>query len=325
MAREPDGFDRHTWLLARALLPFLNEGGYWQDNVLVQQAGLRAASGSADRAGQACAYHGLGIACAQLGQLAEAHRHLHRARRLWGEIRDSRRAAAVDLSLCQLADRRGDFGQALRHATGAFDSYQSDAERLSHHAPGRGLSNPDSAHPVRGPVSRPPGSDEGVKVIRGPAGYEHTMQTDLHLSSPAFADQAWIPDQFSRQGGNVSPPLEWSPAPTGAAELMLWCEDPDAPSGPFLHWLVTGINPRVQSVGEGHAPDGAREWQNDFGQPGWGGPQPPAGHGTHHYVFHVCALDHKPELPTRPRVQDIHRAAAAHELGAGTLTALFSR
>jgi len=100
---------------------------------------------------------------------------------------------------------------------------------------------------------------------------------DLQLHSPAFGDQDRIPDRFSRLDGNVSPPLEWSQVPGDAVELLLVCEDPDAPGGTFLHWLVTGIDPATTSLAEGQVPGSGRQWPNGFGKTGWGGPQPPAG------------------------------------------------
>lgn len=151
------------------------------------------------------------------------------------------------------------------------------------------------------------------------------MAVDLHLESPAFADNARMPDEFARQGGNVSPPLQWSEVPRSAGELMLWCEDPDAPGGPFLHWLVTGISPQTRSVAQGQTPDNGQEWDNDFGQTGWGGPQPPVGDRPHHYVFRLCALAQPPDLPAHPKVKDIHDLLADDQLGAGTLTATYSR
>jgi Raf kinase inhibitor-like YbhB/YbcL family protein len=151
------------------------------------------------------------------------------------------------------------------------------------------------------------------------------MTNDLHLESPAFQDQERMPDEFARQGGNASPPLEWSAVPPEAAELMLWCEDPDAPGEPFLHWLVTGISPQTRSVAKGRTPQGAREWPNDFGQAGWGGPQPPVGDQPHHYVFRLCALAQPSQLPRHPHLEEIHDVAAAGQLAGGTLIATYSR
>jgi Raf kinase inhibitor-like YbhB/YbcL family protein len=150
--------------------------------------------------------------------------------------------------------------------------------------------------------------------------------TAAALHSPAFGDQETLPGRFSRQGGNVSPPLEWSGVPDNAAELMLVCEDPDAPgSTPFLHWLVTGIPADLRSFPEGRVPPGAHEWPNDFGQPGWGGPQPPVGDGPHRYVFRLYALEHPAHLPDRPTSTDVRRTVKELQLDSATLVGRFAR
>jgi hypothetical protein len=113
--------------------------------------------------------------------------------------------------------------------------------------------------------------------------------------------------------------------PGNAAELLLMCEDPDAPSGTFLHWLVTGIEPTATRVAENDTPPGGREWPNDFGDTGWAGPAPPPGDHAHHYVFSVFALSTPIELPADPSADDVHRAADDISLAQGTLTGLFKR
>jgi Raf kinase inhibitor-like YbhB/YbcL family protein len=152
------------------------------------------------------------------------------------------------------------------------------------------------------------------------------LMADLTLRSPAFSDHDLMPERLSRQGGNVSPPLRWAGAPAGTSELVLLCEDPDAPSPePFLHWLVTGVDPATDGTGEGDLVPSGREWPNGFGTTGWGGPQPPVGDGPHRYFFRLYAVSAPPELPARPTVSDVHRAVAALELASGTLVGRFAR
>lgn len=126
----------------------------------------------------------------------------------------------------------------------------------------------------------------------------------IELHSPRFNDQEAIPATYSRIGDNVSPPLEWSGVPQEARELALVCEDPDAPSGTFTHWIVTGIDPASTGIRTGEVPTGSTQHRNDFGDQSWDGPQPPVGHGRHRYFFRLFAL---PE-PVRPR------AAKAREI-----------
>jgi Raf kinase inhibitor-like YbhB/YbcL family protein len=111
--------------------------------------------------------------------------------------------------------------------------------------------------------------------------------TDLTLTSPAFADGAPIPVQYACQelgGQEIPPPLAWS-APPGAGELALVMEDLDAPGGVFVHWIVIGINPAPGSTAPGQTPTGGSLLPNDNGDIGYRGPCPPAGTGTHHYRF----------------------------------------
>jgi hypothetical protein len=147
----------------------------------------------------------------------------------------------------------------------------------------------------------------------------------IELRSEAFNDHDLMPQRLSRKGGNVSPPLVWSGVPEDATELVLLCEDPDAGAEPFLHWLVTGIDPAVGEVPEGRVPSKGREWTNGFGATGWAGPQPPAGDEPHRYFFRVYAVAEAPSLPSNPRVSDVHRAVEGRELASGTLVGLFAR
>ncbi|GGJ96785.1 PEBP family protein [Pilimelia anulata] len=148
----------------------------------------------------------------------------------------------------------------------------------------------------------------------------------LTVRSDAFDEHAPLPPRLSRPGGNVSPPLAWSGVPDTAEELILLCEDPDAPGDePFLHWLVTGIDPHTAGVGEGRVPPGAREWPNGFGETGWSGPQPPVGDGPHRYVFRLFAVDAPLDLPAHPDPADVHRALAGHELAGAATVGTFAR
>jgi Raf kinase inhibitor-like YbhB/YbcL family protein len=145
----------------------------------------------------------------------------------------------------------------------------------------------------------------------------------IELSSPAFDDQDVLPEKYSRQGGNVSPPLVWTGVPPDAAELLLLCEDPDA--GGFVHWLVTDIPATMSHVTEGEMPPGGRARRNSFGEMGWAGPQPPVGDAPHHYVFQLYALTGPPQLPDGANGADIRRAIEDQQLAADTLTGLFAR
>ncbi|HEX7746177.1 MAG TPA: YbhB/YbcL family Raf kinase inhibitor-like protein [Micromonosporaceae bacterium] len=147
----------------------------------------------------------------------------------------------------------------------------------------------------------------------------------LELRSSAFNDHDLMPERLSQLAGNASPPLTWSDVPEDAAELVLLVEDPDAGEPPFLHWLVTGIDPHARDVPEGGVPAGGTEWTNGFGAAGWAGPRPPKGDAPHRYFFRLYAVDQPLRLPQTPSTADVHRAVGAHEVASGTLVGTFAR
>lgn len=115
------------------------------------------------------------------------------------------------------------------------------------------------------------------------------------LESPAFADGQPIPDTHARDGGNLSPPLRWRDAPAGTRSFLLVVEDPDAPNGLFRHWAIYDIASERNQLPEGTTAGAKTEslgrGVNDFGNARYDGPQPPRGHGVHHYHFRLSALD----------------------------------
>jgi Raf kinase inhibitor-like YbhB/YbcL family protein len=147
----------------------------------------------------------------------------------------------------------------------------------------------------------------------------------IQVRSTAFNDHDLMPERMARTGGNVSPPLEWSGVPDSATELVLLCEDPDAGPTPFLHWLVTGIDPTSRGVAEGQVPAHGREWANDFGGTGWDGPQPPRGDNPHRYFFRLYAVDQPLRLPEVPHVPDVHRAIKNRDVASGVIIGTFGR
>ena len=115
----------------------------------------------------------------------------------------------------------------------------------------------------------------------------------MKLTSSAFAPEELIPFKYTCDGVDVSPPLEWTDVPDGTKSLALIVDDPDAPSGLFVHWLLYGISSSEKGLTEGIGIDessagGGRQGKNSFGKVGYGGPCPPS--GTHRYFFHLYAL-----------------------------------
>jgi Raf kinase inhibitor-like YbhB/YbcL family protein len=113
------------------------------------------------------------------------------------------------------------------------------------------------------------------------------------LVSSAFNDGGFIPERHSHKGGNLSPPLAWEGAPEGTKCFAIVVDDPDAPSGHFVHWLVYGIPSGTKALDDGQKGEPnlgpMKQGQNGFGKLGYGGPEPPS--GTHRYFFHLYALD----------------------------------
>jgi Raf kinase inhibitor-like YbhB/YbcL family protein len=124
----------------------------------------------------------------------------------------------------------------------------------------------------------------------------------MQLTSPAFNTGDSIPTQYTCKGENISPPLNIVDVPKDAKSLALIMHDPDAPVGDFLHWLIWDIQPSTQSIGAGSMPVGAVQGPTGFGKNEYGGPCPPAGTGTHRYIFELYALDTSLGLsPDSPR------------------------
>lgn len=148
------------------------------------------------------------------------------------------------------------------------------------------------------------------------------------LTSPAFADGATIPVRYTADGKDVSPPLTWSRGLEGTESFALVCDDPDAPSGLFTHWLVWAIGAGQLGLDEAMPKDlethGVRQGLNGFGRAGWGGPSPPRGK-PHRYLFHLYALDTALDLRAGASRADFDRAIEAHVLGEVILIGMYGR
>lgn len=152
----------------------------------------------------------------------------------------------------------------------------------------------------------------------------------LHLHTPAFVADGQIPEQYSRDSDNLSPRLEWTGAPLRTRSFALVVEDPDAPRGTFRHWAAYDIPPDATWLDEGAgsgALDGSlRMGRNDFGGARYDGPQPPPGHGVHHYHFRLFALD-VPHLdvPAGASAAQILDAAQEHSIAQADIVGTFER
>lgn len=150
----------------------------------------------------------------------------------------------------------------------------------------------------------------------------------MELSSAAFKNGASIPKQFTCDGPNISPPLQWSGVPENSKSLALLVDDPDAPRGNWVHWILFNIPPDTSALPENikkmrTIPNGARQGMNDFREIGYGGPCPPG--GKHRYFFRLYALD--AELTAEPGVSraSLERAMQGHIVGDAQLMGTYQR
>jgi Raf kinase inhibitor-like YbhB/YbcL family protein len=164
----------------------------------------------------------------------------------------------------------------------------------------------------------------------------------IKLGSPAFAAGGTIPKEYTCDGADRSPPLEWSGVPQSTHSLTLICDDPDAPMGTWSHWVVIHLPAGVKGLKEGvpaekdlpvsamETPENdpprapAIQGTNDFGKVGYGGPCPPS--GTHRYVFRLFALDQQIELGSSlPTRSEVLKAIKSHILAEGRLVGSYAR
>ena len=145
----------------------------------------------------------------------------------------------------------------------------------------------------------------------------------MKLTSQAFTNDGKIPDKYTKYGDNLIPPLHFESVPDKARSLALLVDDPDAPKGTFNHWLLFNVDPRTHDIKEGTVPVMATQGQNDYGEIGYGGPQPPS--GEHHYMFKAFALDTVLPLARNAKRQEFEREIKGHVIDTATLVGKYAR
>jgi Raf kinase inhibitor-like YbhB/YbcL family protein len=145
----------------------------------------------------------------------------------------------------------------------------------------------------------------------------------MKISSSAFQEGGTIPEKFSKNGQNVSPDLRIEGVPADAKALAIIVDDPDAPVGLFTHWLVWNVDPKTDHIAQGSAPTGAVQGKNDFGDIGYGGPQPPS--GTHRYYFKIFALNGALDLKPGAKRKELDAAMKGHIVAQGQLMGRYSK
>ena len=153
-------------------------------------------------------------------------------------------------------------------------------------------------------------------------------QSKMEIRTDAFAPGASIPEKYTCSGENISPPLALSGVPPSAKALVLIVDDPDAPAGTFVHWVVYNMPPQTNRIDAGvkpgqTMPGGGMQGRNDFGRIGYGGPCPPPG-SPHHYRFRLFALN-SPITPQSDTGAGVEQAMQGHIPASAEMVGTFGR
>jgi Raf kinase inhibitor-like YbhB/YbcL family protein len=151
---------------------------------------------------------------------------------------------------------------------------------------------------------------------------------NIKITSSAFDEGGMIPSKYTCDGEDVSPPLAWSGIPDGTKSIVLICDDPDAPGGTWVHWVLYNLPPETSALDEAlpateTLSDGARHGVTDFGEFGYGGPCPPS--KTHRYYFKLYALDTKFTIDGEATKEAVEAAMRGHILAEGQLMGRYAR
>jgi Raf kinase inhibitor-like YbhB/YbcL family protein len=158
---------------------------------------------------------------------------------------------------------------------------------------------------------------------------ERSTPVTIKIRSAGFAEGQAIPSKYTCDGEDMSPPLSWDSSPNGTKSLALICDDPDAPSGTWVHWVIYDLSATLTELPEAvpakeEALSGAKQGRNDFGRIGYGGPCPPAG-SAHRYYFKLYALDGALNLKAGATKADVENAMKGHIVGQGQLMGTYKR
>ena len=151
---------------------------------------------------------------------------------------------------------------------------------------------------------------------------------DIKIKSPAFVSGGKIPWKYTCDGLDISPPLAWTSGPEGTKTFALNCDDPDAPMGTWVHWVLFNLPADIIELRENVPPErefesGAKQGMNDFRKIGYGGPCPPG--GTHRYYFKLYALDTEINLEAGATKPELLKAMEGHILAEGQLMGKYER
>jgi Raf kinase inhibitor-like YbhB/YbcL family protein len=150
----------------------------------------------------------------------------------------------------------------------------------------------------------------------------------MEITSSAFDEGAMIPKKYTCDDIDISPPLKWSNVPEGTKTFAIICDDPDAPMGTWVHWVLFNLPANIDGLPENVPtlevlPNGAKQGRNDFGKIGYGGPCPPG--GTHRYYFKVYALSEELDLESGIPKPELLKAMEDFILSEGQLMGTYER
>jgi Raf kinase inhibitor-like YbhB/YbcL family protein len=163
----------------------------------------------------------------------------------------------------------------------------------------------------------------GIAKVYKPYKGENKYYSNMKLTSTEFLDNQFIPSKYTCDGEDINPELNISGVPSGTKSLVLIMDDPDAPAGTWVHWIMWNIKPETTSIAEGSVPKGAVEGITSFNKTGYGGPCPHQ--GTHHYNFKLYALDTLLNLSPSSKKEDLVLAMQGHILEQTILIGLYKR
>lgn len=151
---------------------------------------------------------------------------------------------------------------------------------------------------------------------------------DIKIKSLAFVPGGKIPGKYTCDGMDISPPLAWTSGPEGTKTFAIICDDPDAPMGTWVHWVLFNLPADIIELRENVPPErelesGAKQGMNDFRKIGYGGPCPPG--GTHRYYFKLYALDTEINLEAGATKSELLKAMEGHILAEGQLMGRYER
>ncbi|MCL4475309.1 MAG: YbhB/YbcL family Raf kinase inhibitor-like protein [Nitrospirae bacterium] len=146
---------------------------------------------------------------------------------------------------------------------------------------------------------------------------------ELSISSPVFENNGGIPGKYTCDGMDVNPPLKIDNVPSEAKSLALIVDDPDAPRGIWVHWVVWNIDPKTEEIREDTVPKDSVQGINDFEKRDYGGPCPPS--GTHRYFFKLYALDSLLNFSSDAGKAGLEKAMEGHILAQAQIVGLYKR